>query len=283
MTINGRARKFIAAVFVAAMCLPAGVRAQVALQPTPPPSETAENTAWYLGGEPITFAGNIYHPAGPQVFFNRYEMIRSGFYEGVPLYTRTTLEPFSAVFVPVGGGLMQPYERRRAGDLAGTSGSTTSAFPVVTPAEQDTDRSLGFMPQAAAPPTRVATSIGDTSRELTDVTPGTNQRFRSPAPAPVGTSGSNPEAVAAPAPSPTPTAPLRSARRPQGLNGIFIEYDNRRWFNSGPAVELAASTFVKVGQYQGFPVYEQPNRRGTIYVPATADAEGLLTPYAVRR
>ena len=279
--MNGRARTFIVAAALAALLQPFDAPAQIAVQPTPQPTVTAENTPWYLAGEPITFAGNIYYPAGPQVFFNRFEMIRSGFYEGVPLYTRTTFEPFSVVFVPVGGGLMQPYERRRAGDVAGTAGSTTPSFPVVTPAEQDTDRSPGMLPQAAAPPTRVATSIGDTSRELTDVTPGTNQGVRAPAPAPVGTAGR--DVTMSPSSPRGPAGPLRTARRPEGINGVFINYDGRRWFSSGPAVELSSARFTQVGEYEGFPVYAEPGKDGTIYVAATAGTGGLLAPYSLRR
>ena len=96
--------------------------AQSVLRPTPQPIVTAENEPWYLSGEPITYAGNLYYPAGAQVFFNPNEMVRSGFHMGVPLYTRTTIEPFSVVYVPLAGGRMQPYERPRAGELAGTSG-----------------------------------------------------------------------------------------------------------------------------------------------------------------
>ena len=46
-------------------------------------------------------------PATPTIppvrrsFFNGNEMVRSGFYRGVPIYTRTTEEPYSKVFVPL--------------------------------------------------------------------------------------------------------------------------------------------------------------------------------------
>ena len=108
MIMNGRARAFILAAITAAVLQTAGGQAQVASQPTPEPIATADNTPWYLGGEPIMFAGNVYYLAGPQIFFNRYEMIRSGYYEGIPLYTRTTIEPFSVVYVPVAGIVSLP-------------------------------------------------------------------------------------------------------------------------------------------------------------------------------
>ena len=61
--------------------------------------------------ELIQFAGDLYYPAGAAVFFDGNTMVRSGHYNGVPLYTDTTLEPYSVVYVPLERGLMQPYER----------------------------------------------------------------------------------------------------------------------------------------------------------------------------
>lgn len=283
MLLNGRARTVIVIVTVALAGLlgPSGPQAQTPVQE---PTETAESAPWYVAGEPITFAGNIYHPAGPRVFFNRYEMIRSGFYEGVPLYTRTTMEPFSVVFVPIGGGMMQPYERRRAGDIAGTAGSTTPTFPIVTPAEQGTaDRYAGFLPQAAAPPTRMAISIGDTSRELTEFTPGTGTRQIVTSP-PVGTVGGE-ASVPVPVAPLTLMGPMRTALPPKGLNAIFIDYDDRRWFNSGPAVEFSSTRFTKIGEHHGFAVYSEAGagKDNTIYVALTARGGDLVTPYSLRQ
>src|SRR5688572_21192025 len=102
--------------------------AQVNSRPTEPPIVSAENDAWYRRGEPVVVSGEFYYAAGPIVFFNGDVMVRTAHYNGVPLYADTTLEPHSIVFVPVGRGMMQPYERVRAGDLAGTSGSRPPSF-----------------------------------------------------------------------------------------------------------------------------------------------------------
>ena len=51
---------------------------------------TAENERWYLEGQPITFQGGLYYPAGAPVFFNGNEMARTGDYLGVPLYLLAT-------------------------------------------------------------------------------------------------------------------------------------------------------------------------------------------------
>ena len=105
------------------------VFAQVNSRPTDPPIVSAENDSWYRRGEPVVVSGEFYYPAGPTTFFNGNVMVRVGHYNGVPLYTNTTLEPHSIVLVPIGRNLMQPYERPRAGDLAGTTGSRLPSFP----------------------------------------------------------------------------------------------------------------------------------------------------------
>lgn len=103
--------------------------AQVNSRPTDPPIVSAENDSWYRRGEPVVVSGEFYYPAGPTTFFNGNVMVRVGHYNGVPLYANTTLEPHSIVLVPVGRNLMQPYERPRTGDLAGTTGSRLPSFP----------------------------------------------------------------------------------------------------------------------------------------------------------
>src|SRR5687767_10835126 len=98
------------------LLLAAPASAQVVWRPTDPPLVTAANELWYLRGEPLHLAGEVFYPAGPAVFFDGNIMARSGHYNGIPLYVDTTLEPFSVVLVPVRRGLMQPYERRRQGE-----------------------------------------------------------------------------------------------------------------------------------------------------------------------
>ena len=101
--MNGPARLVVAAGL--AILTANSAFGQVNARPTPDPIVSAQNDAWYLNGEPVTYEGNVYYPAGPQAYFNRYEMVRSGFFRGVPLYTRTTIEPYSIVFVPLGNGM----------------------------------------------------------------------------------------------------------------------------------------------------------------------------------
>src|SRR3954447_13085599 len=141
----------LAGVFM--LVFAAGAGAPVLWQPASPPLVTAENETWYRAGGAIEWNGDLYYPAGAPEAFNRYQMARAGSYRGIPLYTDTTLEPYSIVFVPIGGGRMQPYERPRTGMLAGSVGSRTPSFP--TAAEPATGLGIttgGFVAQALGPP-----------------------------------------------------------------------------------------------------------------------------------
>jgi len=84
------------------LLMPAAASAQATHRPTRAPIVTAENERWYLEGQSITYGGSVYYPAGAAVFFNPYEMARSGDYKGIPLYAMKTRDPFDVVFVPVG-------------------------------------------------------------------------------------------------------------------------------------------------------------------------------------
>lgn len=266
--MNGPARLVLAAIF--SICASNHAFAQSSVQPAPDPIVTAQNDAWYLGGEPVTFEGNIYYPAGPQAYFNRYEMVRSGAFRGVPLYTRTTIEPYSVVFVPIGNGLMQPYERRRAGDVAGTAGSAAPSFPGLTAAEQGT-ASPALSPdalQAPAPPTVTTAAMPAES-------PRTIAPPRATEPRPVATSGT----IRRPA---VARRPFQSAVPSTGLNGVYVDFERTRYFSAGPAVLLDRGGFERIGERDGLPVYMRKGEPNSIYVPVQQGAD-LLAHYASGR
>lgn len=257
---NGRART--CALLASLIIVPSVALAQVAMQPTARPAITAENEAWYLAGEPIMFAGDLYHPAGAEVYFNGNEMVRSGFYLGIPLYTRTYEEPYSRVYVALPGGLMQPYERRRAGEIAGTTGSTAPGYPVSIAGHYSAETAAGLagIPRAAAPPTHPPfAGLPSTAARANVVIPGRR-------------------------PERGEASGFRTASKPEGLNAIFIDYDDSRWFSSGPAVLLEPSRYTRAGDYRGFAVYhERGGAADTIYVELAANAAGLITPYSRTR
>jgi hypothetical protein len=157
---------------------------------------------------------------------------------------------------------MQPYERRRAGELADSVGSSTPSFPVVRAAEQAGMEFIGGV-QAPAPPSQIGETVDRIA--LAEIPP-------TDAP-PIGTTGTE---------STIPPGPLATARRPQGLNGVFIEYQARRYFADGPAVSFDERAFRRVGEYHGFPVYQQKGQDATLYISPLPGAPEVVAPYRVR-
>ncbi|MGH9347146.1 MAG: hypothetical protein ACRD26_07750, partial [Vicinamibacterales bacterium] len=234
--------------------------AQVQSRPTDPPLVTAASESWYQLREPIQFAGERYYHAGSAVFFDGNTMVRSGYYNGVPLYMDTTIEPYSVVLVPVRRGLMQPYERLRRGDLAGTTASRTPSFPVRATAD------VFSFPGAPGAPTQLQQPIGAiaSSLEIALARP-------SSAPVPV-TTGAQPA-------TPARSEPMVSILRPESNDGVWVRYQGQKWVSAGAAVPLRAAEFRAVGQYGGFPVFVRHNEEKTIYLPTRA---GLVAPYRAR-
>jgi hypothetical protein len=266
--MRARALQYVIAALVAVSGVTAA--AQVTWQPTPPPLVTAENETWYRAGDAIEWSGDLYYPAGPPVFFNRYQMVRAGSYRGIPLYTDTTQTPYSFVLVPIGGDRLQPYERPRGGALAGTVGTNAPSFPTEVGGEGDNlaaqiDRQapgaavmarpydVGSAPQPAAGTANAAQPVGTTGR----VTSASSTSSRS---------------LALP-------GRIDSVVPPRGVNGIWVNYNGQRWFESGMARPFDDRTFTAVGTYNGFTVYERNGQPSTIYIESTP---GRLAPYKRR-
>lgn len=230
--------------------------AQISMQSTPPPTVTAENESWYVTNDPVVFAGTNYYPAGPSIHFLANEMVLSGFFRGVPLYTRTTIEPYSLVFVPLAGGLMRPYERRRSGDLVGTTGSSIPSLGVEIPSAFSVPSRI----QAAGPP------FVETSGVVTE-SPSRTSSVETEPPSSLSYSGSV-------ATGGRLTAPRgkRVGRPP--ANGVYVEFNNQRWYSSAPPKSLDAGTLRRVGDWRGFPVYTSPTTGPSIiYIPVAEGSE----------
>lgn len=233
----------------------ANASAQVQMRPADPPLVTVANDSWYILGEPLQFAGEQYYRAGATVFFNGNTMVRAGHYNGVPLYADTTVEPFSVILVPISRGVLQPYERPRRGELAGTSGSRAPSFPTA------------LRPEASVIATAPAAPIG----AISGYTPDTRS-------APV----TGPREVAGTTgflPTPPAATPLVSLRRPEGNDGIWIRFLGMRWVSGGTSVS-AIGDFERVGEYAGLPVFRRANSDDpVIYLPTAA---GRFAPYRAR-
>lgn len=241
-----------ALLFVVALLTSAPLLAQATWQPTAPPLVTAQNEPWYLAADPIEWAGAFYYPAGASRYFDAYQMVRTGSYRGIPLYTDATRGPYDVVYVPIGSNLMQPYMRPRSGELAGTASTLTSPFPVGVATEGNPTAEQAER-EALAPPVMARPY---------DVMPGPEAAIAPRAVTtvePTGTTGRN---LALP-------GRIESVIPPQGVNGIWVDYDGARWFLSGKAVDFDAVQFTKVGEYRGYPVYQRNGDASIIYIPST--------------
>jgi hypothetical protein len=254
-----------------------GLAAQITIQGTPPPATFADDEPWYRSGLPIALGGTVYYPSGPITHFSANEMVPAGMFERVTVYRRTTREPNSIVYVPLSGGLVRPYERRRSGPLAGTVGSTPPSFPVVLPAEEAMEPARSAPPAAPLVPRAVGTSGFAVGVLPMDTRPAIGAAH-DPAAVPVGTSG----AARTPAIDEIPRPQPETARRPVGIHDVFVRFHDTRWFAAGRAVEHSTERFTRIGEYQGFPVYRASGEDDLIFIAHVAGSPGLLAPYRSR-
>ncbi len=229
-------------LFAFALAIPAS--AQVLWQPTPPPQDSAAGLPWYESGQPIQFAGDLYYPTNAVVYFDGNVMVPTGTFDGVTLYADTTLQAYSVLYVPAGNNTLRQYERRRAGVLAGTTGSRPPSFPVEPEAT------------AGPPPPWIVPSLGERGWSEPPL----------PAPMEVAEQELQPEIA------------YETVRQPEGNRGVWVRYQGHRWQSAGEAVPLDATQFRLIGEYYGFPVFgERDGRRShLIFLPSRP---GLLAPY----
>ena len=239
-----------ALAFVVATLLSTPAFGQPFWQPTPLPIVTAESSAWYQNGEPVTWEGAVYVAAGAIRPFNGNVMVRSGVFRGIPFYTDSTNEPFSVLLVPLPGGWMQPYERRAIAVELLTRQS--AGPPSFGPAHV-------LVPAAEVPAEPRAIVV-----EPAPVRPSE--------PVAVGTSGRIPVTAA---------RPVTTVIPPTGANAIWIEYDGRKWFGGGKSIAYEASRLDEVGSYRGWTVYalKGDTQAKTIYI---ASVPGRLAPYTAK-
>jgi len=249
----------------AAVLFPKSGNAQVFSFRTPPPTVSAAGADWQINSDPIVVAGVVYYPTRGFRPFDGQVMAQVGIFDRVPVYADTTLETSSVIYVPIGGARMREYERRREGELAGTTGSRPPAFPVVIATER-----APFEPEpgtSGAPAT-----IGGGVR--TDTAVAASGRSESVAHGAVST-------VGAPDRSRTRRSSIESIARPDAANGVWLEFDGSRWYSDGPAASFSPDRFEPVGDYHGFAVYrDRTSRKNEIWISVVKD--GPLAPYSKR-
>jgi hypothetical protein len=259
--VDVKARLFGAVIMAAVASTVAN--AQVFQLPAPAPAVTAAGAQWQISGTPVFYAGNFYYPSGPTVFFDGYVMVQTGSYRGVPLYEDATVEPYSLVYVPIGGNVMRPYERRREGELVGTTGSRAPSFPI----EHDVELSVSTAAIGGEyPPVGMseANVLPEESRPV--VRTQTPQRTSGSMGTDAGSRRAGPAIISLPP--------------PEANRGVWIEFAGDRWHSIGRAVVFSPERFERIGTLNGFPVYRERDGsrdRNVIYVPSVAG--GPVAPF----
>jgi len=231
-------------VLTMAVLLPISGNAQVFQFRTPPPDVSAAGAEWQISSEPIIVRGLTYYPTRGFRLFDGQVMAQTGTYDRVPVYSDTTLEPYTEVYVPLGNGRMRIYERRPELEYAATPGPNERR--VLTQGAEDDGRSSG--------------------------TAGTSGRVTSP---------SSDSAIAPAFDRPQHTTILTAVPHAGDVNGVWLDYNGARWFSSGPAVLFSPGRFEPIGEFYGFTVYrETTGNSDELWVASVKD--GPLAPYRRR-
>ena len=265
------------AVFVLVLLLVATPAfAQMQSRPTDAPVVNAAGETWYQLREPLQIGGDLFYHAGAAVFFNGNVMVRTGHYNGVPLYVDATVDSNSIVLLPIGQGRMQPYERPRRGGLSGSAGNRLSAFPIRLLGESAVTMTgmTGMTAMTAVAPTQLPYSMG----AIATFTPEP-MRFPAIAPPPLVFTPIASTAIAVPAAvvSAPPFLPkiIISPTPAENNDGVWLQFDNQRWVVGGRA-EARTSDLQQVGTHAGFPVLRRAGTEDMIYLPSR---DGLVAPY----
>jgi len=261
------------AVFVLVLLLVASPAfAQMQSRPTDAPVVNASGEAWYQLREPLQIGGDLYYPAGATVFFNGNVMVRTGHYNGVPLYVDATVDSNSIVLLPIGRGQMQPYERPRRGGLSGSAGNRLSAFPIRLLG----DSAVTTISMTGIAPTQLPYSMG----AIAVFTPEP-MAFPAIAPPPLVYAPIASTAIAAPAAVDTVSTPpfvakiIISPTRAENNDGVWLQFNDQRWVVGGRA-EVRSADLQQVGTHAGFAVLRRAGADDVIYLPTR---DGLVAPY----
>lgn len=254
-------------VLCAAMLVARDGATQGYQQTTTAPRVPVARAAWQVFREPIVYAGGFYEPVATTVLFDGNLMEQTGIYRSVPVYQDVTIAPNAVLYLPVGLNLVRPYERRRAGDLAGTAAAATPSYPF--PGEsQAFPRSSQARGDRALSPRRPSFPDGgvDRCRTPAECTPATDGY---PSAAGLSVSDFEPTTVQS-IPGPQPSAD----------DGVWIEFEGARWYLDGRSVSFDPARFTPSGNYRGFPVYRDNTGGDRLFVTVVAD--GPLAPFSRR-
>jgi hypothetical protein len=77
-------------------------------------------------------------------------------------------------------------------------------------------------------------------------------------------------------------APVERSRTPRPTDGVWLEFQGRRWYSDGEAASYSPERFIPIGDYHGFLVYrDKTNKQGNVIWVASVE-DGPLAPYVKR-
>jgi hypothetical protein len=100
-----------------------------------------------------------------------------------------------------------------------------------------------------------------------------------PPPPPATSAATTADLPVVPSAQPTPMS-VATLARPQGNDGVSIRYAGQSWTSAGRAIPLQGSTFERVGEYAGFPVYKQARVTDDVIYVQTRD--NLIAPFRLK-
>lgn len=206
----------------------------------------------------FTAASGRYQRAGAVVPLDRQRMVQVGRRGDVPIYTDTTVEPWSQLLIPVARGWLQPYERRREGELAGTSGSRLPSFPVALARDDraGADATDRIVLMAPAPPERSSAGLSgsvDCARVAHEQDSGS----------PAADHGLV-EDASTPPQSALVVIPLTA---PAGNRGIWVPFEGDIWRAEGAARAQSGLALTPAGRLGTRTVFRLPDQPDAIYLP----------------
>jgi hypothetical protein len=182
--------------------------------------------------------------------------------------------PFSVVYVPIGGNVVRPYERRREGELAGTTGSRAPSFPIQRDGELSVAAARLGITGIITPPADLFPPAVIPEAPSSLATAGA-----------VASAGALADAGAVMTATTTPVSPrvlTATSRTAPPILQVWVPFEGVRWYSSGGAVPFSADRFAQVGDHHGFPVYRaNSGSRDEIFIPSVSG--GPLSPYRRNR
>jgi hypothetical protein len=77
-------------------------------------------------------------------------------------------------------------------------------------------------------------------------------------------------------------ARVEASRTPRPTDGVWLEFQGRRWYSDGEAVSYSPERFIPVGDYHGFPVYRDNTSKQGNVIWVSSVQDGPLAPYVTR-